>query len=267
MAQRTGYAPGVFSWIELATPEPAAAKQFYGGLFGWETRDDPIPDGGAYTMAQLAGEEVAGMMEQPEQQRAAGVPPNWFCYVTVGTADEAAGRAAALGGTVHAGPFDVMDSGRMAVIADPTGAMFGAWEPRAHAGSGRVNEPGALTWNELATGDVPAASRFYQDLFGWTVTELDTGGGPRYWSIGHDGAAAGRNGGIRELSPDQASGGVPPHWLPYFAVESTEASLATAGRLGGHTLFPPTRVPSGTFAVLGDPQGAVLGIVDGEFDD
>ncbi|MPZ26220.1 MAG: VOC family protein [Micromonosporaceae bacterium] len=266
MAKRSGYAPGVFSWSELATPDPADAKRFYGELFGWEFQDDPIPGDGVYTMARVAGDDVAGIMQQPEQQRTAGVPPNWFCYITVGTADEAASRAAALGGAVHAGPFDVMDSGRMAVIADPTGAMFGAWEPRAHLGSGRVNEPGTLTWNELATGDVPAATRFYQDLFGWTVTEIDTGGGPRYWTIAHDGAAAGRNGGVRELPPEQAPGGVPPHWLPYFAVESVAASQTTAGRLGGQTLVPPIQVPSGTFAVLSDPQGAALAIYEGEFD-
>lgn len=267
MGKRSEYAPGVFSWIELSTTDPAGAKRFYGEVFGWEFQDDEIPGGGVYTMARTRGDDVAGIMEQPEPQRTAGVPPNWLCYLTVGVADEAASRAAALGGTVHAGPFDVLDAGRMAVIADPTGAMFAVWQAREQIGSGRVNEPGTLTWNELATGDVPAVVPFYQELFGWAVTEIDTGGGPRYWTIAHEGAAAGRNGGIRELLPEQAQAGVPPHWLPYLAVEWVDASLATAGRLGGQTLVPPTSVPAGRFAVLTDPQGATLAIFEGALDD
>lgn len=267
MGRRSGYAPGVFSWIELATTEPVGAKRFYGEVFGWELQDNEVPGEGIYTMARLEGDDVAGIMQQPEQQRAAGVPPNWFCYLTVATADEAASQAATLGGTVHAEPFDVLDAGRMAVIADPTGAMFGVWEPRGQIGSVRVNEPGSLTWNDLVTSDVPAAARFYQELFGWTVTEVGTGGGPRYWTIAHNGAAAGRNGGMRELLPEQVQGGVPPHWLPYLAVESVEASLASITRFGGLTLVPPTPVPAGKFAVLSDPQGAAIAIVESEFDD
>jgi hypothetical protein len=262
MGRRSQYAPGTFSWIELSTTDPAGAKEFYRELFGWDYQDDEVP-GGVYTMAQLGGDDVAGIMQQPEQQRAVGVPPNWFSNLTVTSADEAAAAAAKLGGTVHAEPFDVMEAGRMAVIADPTGAMFGVWEPRAHVGSGLVNEPGSLTWNELATVDVPAVVGFYESLFGWTVEEIDTGGGPRYWSIAHEGGAGGRNGGMRELE----DGGPPPHWLPYLAVESVDATLATVGRLGGRTLSPAIEIPTGTFAAFSDPQGAALAVFEGEFDD
>ena len=91
MGTRTRYEPGTFSWVELATTDPDDAKRFYGELFGWQT--DEIPGGGVYTMARLDGETVAGITEQPEPQRAAGVPPNWFNYVTVAGADESAARA------------------------------------------------------------------------------------------------------------------------------------------------------------------------------
>jgi predicted enzyme related to lactoylglutathione lyase len=265
MGTRTSYEPGTFSWIELATTDPAAAKAFYAGLFGWEYEDNPVPGDGVYTMARIAGENVAAVWEQPEAQREAGAPPNWFSYVTVASADEAAAAAKDAGGSVHAEPFDVMEAGRMAVIADPTGAMFGVWEPRENIGAGLVNELGCLTWNELATNDVEAASNFYTELFGWSIEELDTGGGPRYWSIGHEGGASGQNGGVRELGPMEE--GVPPNWVPYFGVESVDATLADAGERGGATLVPGTDLPTGRFGVVRDPQGAVFALFEGELDD
>ena len=267
MGKRTSYDPGTFSWVELSTTDPDGAKAFYAELLGWSYEDNPIPGGGAYTLCQLEGVPVAGLQLQQEQQREAGIPPNWFSYVTVDSADECAKRAEELGGSVHVPAFDVMDSGRMAVIGDPAGALFGAWEPRSHIGAQLVNEPGCLTWNELSTDDVAAASAFYSALFGWKIEEIDTGDAPPYWSIGHDGAAAGRNGGIRELAPEQIQGGVPPHWMPYFTVEDTGAAIQQAKQAGGAHHFGPMTVPAGTFSVLSDPQGAFFATFEGDFDD
>jgi uncharacterized protein len=265
VGKRTRYEPGTFSWAELATSDVADAKHFYGDLFGWEYQDVPVPDSEPYTLARIGESNVAALYPQPAQQREGGIPPNWFSYITVASADEAASRAQGLGGTVHAGSFDVMDQGRMAVIADPTGAMFGVWEPRASIGAYRVNEPGCLTWNELATNDVDAAASFYGELFGWEIEEIDTGGGPRYWTIGHGGGASGRNGGMRELGP--AEQGVPPNWVPYFATTSVDDALGRVEQLGGGTLMPGTDVPTGRFAAARDRQGAAFAIFEGEFDD
>jgi predicted enzyme related to lactoylglutathione lyase len=265
MGKRTSYEPGTFSYAELGTTDVTEAKRFYGGLFGWDFDDVPVPDSEPYTVARIEGDSIAGLASMPEQQRDSGVPPYWFSYITVASADETAGRVGELGGNVHAEPFDVMDQGRMAVIADPTGAMFGIWEPRAGIGAERVNDPGSLTWNDLATSDVDAASPFYSELFGWEIEEIDTGAGPRYWTIGHGGGASGRNGGMRELGP--AEQGVPPNWMPYFATPSVDDALAKAEELGGGTLMPGTEVPTGKFAAVRDPQGAAFSIVEGEFDD
>lgn len=265
MGTRTRYEPGTFCWIDLGTTEREAAKSFYRGLFGWDAVDNPMGESGTYSIMMVAGESVAAIYDQPEQQREAGVPPFWFSYVTVASADDAAAAAREAGGSVHAEPFDVMEAGRMAVIADPTGAMLGAWEPRENVGAGRVNEPGCLTWNELATNDVETASNFYTELFGWSIEEIDTGSSVRYWTIGHEGAAAGRNGGVRELGP--AEEGVPPNWIPYIVTESVDATLERAGELGGSILVAATEIPTGKFAALRDPQGAALAILEGELDD
>ena len=161
MGERTSYAPGTFSWSELATSDPGAAKSFYTALFAWEYEDNPIPGGQVYSMATRDGKQVAALFGSDQ-------PPHWNCYVTVESADAAARRAAELGGTVIAEPFDVMELGRMAVFADPAGAALCVWQPTGHIGAGLVNTPGALTWNDLVTNDAGGAAEFYGGLFGWT---------------------------------------------------------------------------------------------------
>jgi predicted enzyme related to lactoylglutathione lyase len=268
VGKRTGYEPGTFSWVELATPDPGAAKGFYGDLFGWEPEDNPIPadaGGGVYTILKLGGESVGALYEQMQDQRDAGIPPNWLSYVTVADADDAVARAKELGGAVQAGPFDVMTQGRMAVISDPSGAVFAVWQARDSIGATLVNDPGCLTSNELSTNDVLRASEFYGGLFGWDVNEVDTGGAPPYWTIQHGGAAEGRNGGMRELAPEQQ--GVPPHWMPYFTAASIDDALATITGGGGAVHAGPIEIPAGRFAVVSDPQGAFFGLFEGEVDE
>src|SRR3954452_3857086 len=154
MGERTKHAPGTFSWADVTTTDQDSAKRFYSGLFGWEADDQPVGDGVYYSMMRLDGRNVAAVSPQPQQQREAGVPSMWNNYVTVESADAAAERAAELGATVHAPPFDVLEAGRMAVIQDPQGAFFMVWEPRQMFGAALVNEPGALCWNELASNDL-----------------------------------------------------------------------------------------------------------------
>jgi len=122
MPEVTKHDPGRFCWIELATTDPEAAKRFYGDLFDWSAEDRPAGEGMLYTMLRLHGKEVGGLYRLDDQRRQAGVPPHWFTYVLVKSADESAKKAASLGGTVVQEAFDVMDVGRMAVIQDPTGA-------------------------------------------------------------------------------------------------------------------------------------------------
>src|SRR5690348_17029020 len=136
MGERTSYAPGTFSWAELATSDAEGAKGFYTRVFGWDYDDRPMGEGQVYSMAKRDGGTVAALFASDQ-------PPHWNCYVTVASADDAAARASELGANVVAEPFDVMDVGRMSVIADPQGAMLCLWEPRGNPGAGRVNQPGA----------------------------------------------------------------------------------------------------------------------------
>jgi uncharacterized protein len=173
MPNVSSHAPGNFCWVELGTTDQAAAKKFYQSLFGWEAADQPIGQGETYTTFKKGGQDAAAGYRRTAEQK--GVPPNWQVYVRVASADDAAARAKELGGTILTPPFDVFDLGRMAVMQDPTGAVFAVWEPRRNNGLGIVDEPGAFCWAELMARDLPRSAAFYKSLFGWGTKD-----DPRY---------------------------------------------------------------------------------------
>jgi predicted enzyme related to lactoylglutathione lyase len=257
MGERSEYAPGTFSWTDLASPDQEAAKDFYRALFGWESDDQPV-DGGYYSLMKLDGKDVAAISSQPEQQRELGAPPAWNSYITVPSADQALERAQELGATVHAPAFDVLDVGRMGVVQDPQGAFFLVWQPKRHIGSALVNAPGALCWNELASSDLDASAAFYGELFGWSVQSFADSPMP-YLVIQNEGRG---NGGMRPAEPP----GTPPHWLVYFGTEDVEQTLERAEQLGAAKVAGPMAIGPGTVAVVRDPQGAVFALYAGRFD-
>lgn len=253
MGERSSYGSGTFCWFELSTPDPAGAKAFYSGLLGWSYDDRPAGPGRVYTMCRLRDRDVAALQEA----MAADQPPAWLNYVAVEDAAASAARARELGGTVLMDAFDVMDAGRMALLADPGGAVFAVWQAGRTIGATLVNEPGAVAWNDLRTTDVEGARDFYGGLFGWRLE--DPGSGGRYFTIYTE---HGMNGGVMP----GAAAGVPPRWVPYFAVTDLDAALATAQDLGARLMTGPMDVPSGRFADLADPQGAAFSLLTGELD-
>jgi uncharacterized protein len=256
MGTRTEHAPGTFSWVDLTTKDGDAAKAFYSGLFGWEFDDSPIPEefgGGVYSMCKVGGENVAAISPTTQDVR-----PHWNSYVTVASADDAAAKVKELGGTVVEEPFDVMEAGRMAPLQDPTGAMLAVWEPRGTIGAGRVNEPGCLTWNELHTPDPDTALEFYSGLFGWGSEHMEMEGGPGYTVIK---LGERSNGG---MLPTQQ--GEPPHWLPYFVVESRE-DAAEKVKSGGGREWIKMDMPQGKIAVFSDSEDVPFAVWEGEVQD
>jgi predicted enzyme related to lactoylglutathione lyase len=253
MAERTSYAPGTFSYAELATSDVAAAKGFYTALFSWDYDEQPLGDGQFYSLAQRDGKVVAALYNSEQA-------PHWNCYVTVESADAIAARAGELGANVVAPPFDVLTAGRMAVISDPTGAVLQVWEPRESIGATLVNQPGALTWNDLITPDPAAAAAFYAELFGWSAEEIPDAGGYRVIKNGER-----SNGGILARDPRMAE--TPANWMPYFGHEDVERLVDEVGGHGGQVLSGPMRMPAGTIAVLCDPQGAGFAVWSGSYDD
>ena len=253
MGERENYAPGTFCWADLGTTDADAAKAFYTGVFGWEAVDAPAGEAGTYTTFKLDGQDVAALYEMGEEERAS-LTPHWSSYISVEDVDSLAPRVLELGGEVLAHPFDVMQSGRMTALRDPTGAAVHLWQPRSQAGAGRVNDTGCMVWNELATPDPARARDFFTQLLGWELEPEESG----YGIIKNKG---GLNGGIR---PPQD--GEPTHWLVYFTAENVDDTIKKIRETGGSVIAGPMDTPVGRVAAVRDPQGAAFALFQGEVD-
>jgi predicted enzyme related to lactoylglutathione lyase len=294
MPIRDGYIPGVPCWVDASQPDPQTAVEFYGGLFGWEFEDVTPPSSeSAYLIARgqapgssifdtsrnLRSGEVAAVGSILE---AAPATAMWNTYFWVDGADAAASKVRAAGGGVLIEPFDFLDACRMAVLADPEGAMFRVWEAKEHRGARLVNDPGAVVLNNLNTRDIEGARSFYGAVFGWRTGAI--GGGAEGWTLPgygdwlerehHPGlreqmAAAGAPEGFEDvvgsivpIEDNQRE--TPAHWSVTFATDDADATAAKAAELGGTVIVPPFDAPWSTptytirITVIADPQGATF---------
>jgi predicted enzyme related to lactoylglutathione lyase len=273
MAERDGYIPGVPCWVDTTQPDPEAAAAFYGGLFGWEL-EDAMPPGSEvhYYIGRIRGGDVAAIGSISE-----GAPPMalWNTYVWVDSADDTASKVRDAGGNVLVEPFDVMDAGRMAVFADPEGAVFCVWQANRHKGARVVNEHGALNFNGLNTRDPEAAKTFYGAVFGWDTLTLD--GGAEMWTLPGYGDYLERDTpGLRKMVMDVGAPErfidvvaainpitddmpeMPANWSVTFAVDDADGIARRAVELGGKVLAGPFDAPWVRMAVIADPQGATF---------
>jgi len=249
MPERDSYEHGVPCWVDIGSTDLAAGVRFYSELFGWEGADTGA-ETGHYTMMLKNGKQVAAISEATDPG-----PPRWTTYVKVDDIDEVAAKAVAAGGSVVFGPIEVMTAGRMAILADPTGAMIAAWQPGEHVGAQLVNEPGSFIWCELHSSDLERAKPFYTEVFGW-----GWGGNEQYAEVQVDGRSiAGAMPRPADLPPE-----VPDNWLVYFASSDVDADAERARSLGASVFVEPRDVPGmGRFAVLGDPQHASFALFQG----
>jgi predicted enzyme related to lactoylglutathione lyase len=255
MPDFTSHAPGTFSWVELMTTDAKAGADFYRALFGWDAVEHEMGPDAVYRIFTMRGRDVAAGADLPQDERQMGVPSHWNLYVAVASADDAAAKAASLGGKVLFGPFDVMNHGRMAVLQDPTGAVFHVWQPNAHIGVKIRNEPGALCWAELTTRDPTKAEAFYTQMFGWTAKHSAPAAMMDYTEFSVNGQPGVGMMAMPENMPPQ----VPSYWMPYFQVTDLDASTATAKRLGASVMVGPHAIPDGgRFVILQDPQKAMF---------
>jgi predicted enzyme related to lactoylglutathione lyase len=246
------YAPGTPTWVDLGTPDLAGSTRFYTELFGWQA-EDTGEQMGHYTMMRSDGKTVAAISPLMSPQQ----PTAWTTYVSVTSADETAKKVTEAGGQVVSAPMQVMDLGTMAVFVDPTGAAFAVWQPDKFTGAELVNKPVSVSWNELSTRDINAAKSFYTKVLPWTARSNAMPDGGEYveWQIDGRSIAGGTT--MNAQIPPQ----VPPHWLVYFAVANTDNTVKRAQELGAKLMVPATDIPQGRFAVLTDPQGATLGVI------
>jgi uncharacterized protein len=262
MSQRDRYEPGVPCWVDTLQPDPRAAADFYGDVLGWEfAGPGAMPDGGEYYVARLGEHDVAGLGSMPPQ---AGLPSAaWAMHVSVLDADETAEKATSAGGSVVAGPFDAAPAGRMAVIGDPAGATFCAWQPRERQGAQRVNEAGAWAMSSLSTPDPDGAKRFYGAVFGWQAEPLQFGGSEiTLWRLpGYVGGEPQQPVPRDVVAVMQHAGGdQPPAWSIDFWVSSADEVARKATERGGSVIVAPHEQGGFRNAVLADPNGAVFSV-------
>jgi predicted enzyme related to lactoylglutathione lyase len=251
----TDYSEGSPCWLDLAVPDTAEAKRFYGGVFGWTLQ--PFESGDEkFGMFQNGGKTVAAIGPLDKGARSA-----WMIYFSTPDLDSAAAKVRAAGGKVRVEPFDINDQGRMAQLSDPQGAEFAAWQPGKTAGLESVDEPGALMWVELYTTDSAKAKEFYSGLYGWDFSDMPMpgGAGGTYTIIGPSGAPQERmHGGLMQV-PSEALSKTDgrPYWHPVFHTTDCDATIAKITDLGGSVAMGPEDAEGvGRMAVCLDPFGA-----------
>jgi uncharacterized protein len=253
MPEVTSYRHGVPCWIDLGAPDLDAVAAFYGGLLGWELGPDLGEESGGYRMFTLHGLDVAGVGPQQDPDD----PPKWVPYLATDDLDASAKAVTESGGMLFVEPMDVFDSGRLAIAADPTGAVFGLWQARQHIGSRLVNEAGAPVWHELTTTDAEASLAFLRAIVG--LESEPAGMDTPYFLL----TVAGRTvGGVMPMVGEEWEG-LSSHWMTYVLVDDVDASVEQVPGFGGTVSIPPFDIPVGRVAVLNDPAGAVFSIMKG----
>lgn len=252
MTRVTAHKPNRPIYFDLTTSDAEAAREFYKSLLGWEY-DINGPEFGGYALALRDGAIASGIGEiQPDQE----FPPSWTVYFGVTDADDTVARIIAKGGKIAVPVMPIADLGRMAICEDPTGAMFGLWQPMQHFGAGILNEPGGMAWSEVNTRDAAAAAAFYCDVFGLKDEVMEMQGAPYHMLNTSEGPACG----VLQMTPEW--GEMPPHWMAYFAVENADEAKAKVIAGGGEVPFGPFDSPYGRIVVAMDPQGAAVSFIE-----
>jgi uncharacterized protein len=245
MSDRDGFEHGVPCWVDTWQDDPPTS--FYFELFGWE-----VDEGPDYSIARLRGRDAAGFGSPAPE----GVDTQWTTYVWVDDADATTAAVRESGGSVVTEPFDALDGGRIAIVADPAGAAFGVWAPGEHKGARVVNEPSAWAMSALHTPDTEAAARFYCEVFGWQTEAF--GPATMFRLPGFFGGEP-----TQPVPRDVVAvmvEGDPARWQPGFWISDADRAVARAEELGGSVLEPVTSGPVGKEAVLADPAGAEFSI-------
>lgn len=249
---------GKVIFAELVTPDMAAAKRFYGSMFGWTFRDIPASSG-MFAQASLNGDIVGGILQRKMPQ---GRRPAWLTFISSGTAPDSVDRLNAMavqqGAKVLVQPHDIANFGRGALLADGQGAVFGLLASSSGDPADVQADPGEWIWSSLITTDPTADAGFYKSLFGYDVFTLPDAGDAQHLIVASDGFARAS---INPLPSDRP--GVHPRWVNYIRVADAAATVAKVTAAGGQTVLAPRVDRHGsTIALVADPEGALFGLME-----
>jgi predicted enzyme related to lactoylglutathione lyase len=247
---------GKVIFVELVTPDLAAAEKFYGGLFGW-TFNDIKTDTLEYAEASLDGHPVAGLIHKAiasdEHKQ-----PAWLTFISSDNIETRKELALRNGAKVLFGPKDIPGRGREAVFADPQGAVFAVLDSTSGDPPDVLPEPGEWIWSSLITRDPDTDAAFYQEFFDYDIFSLPPDKHAQHLLLASDDYARAS---VNSLPTKGRHSH--PHWLNYVRVKDTEEMARKVVALGGHVLVKP-RIDrhGGKIAVVSDPQGAPFGLIE-----
>jgi predicted enzyme related to lactoylglutathione lyase len=245
--------PGKFVWADLVTHDVAAAQRFYGSLFRWSFRNY-----GGYVIAANDERPLCGIFQRPKPQDQSQAKPRWIGYLSVPNLKRAERSVTDAGGRVLAAPQKFPDRGEQAIFADPEGALFGVIKSRTGDPEDFLAEPGEWIWMQLLSRDSRKAAEFYRGIAGYDILESTGAGGLSDYVLSKGGYARAT---VRTI-PERLKQ-VQPAWLPFVRVKVLTESVAAAERLGGSVLLPPNAaVFDGKVAVIADPTGAAIGLIE-----
>lgn len=252
MPERTTPWPvGAPSWLDISVTDIERSKKFYSDVLGWEYTGGEAEFGG-YHNATKDGKVVAGMA--PPMEGMPEAPHFWTTYLAVEDSAATEEKITAAGGSTMMSSMEVGPFGTMGIYADPTGAVFGTWQPASHAGFELSGEPGSLAWSEGMVGDFERGKAFYTEVFGWTYQDMSSGD-MSYAIFTTPGDDSGMTGGIG------AETGQRPYWAVTFGVEDTDAAAQRVRDAGGQVVVEPYDFEFGRLAVATGPDGEPFAIM------
>lgn len=262
MSKRTHYPAGVPCWVDALQPDLEAATEFYGALMGWSFEGGiPVDGHWSYYVARVDGDEVGGFAPLPPM--APDTQAGWSTQVRVDSITDSVKIAEAAGATVFLASFDAAPAGKLAVLADPGGAVIGLWEALTREGAMRVNEAGAWAMSTLSSADPVTSAAFYREAFGWTTETFSAGDiqVSLFRLPGHVGGEP-EQPVSREVVAVMVprSEGTVDSWTVDFWVADVDATVALAEQLRGKVVRPVSDSPAGRSALLADPAGAVFSV-------
>jgi predicted enzyme related to lactoylglutathione lyase len=252
-----GYLPGKFVRADLLTNDLTAVKAFYGSLFGWQfaTHTDRA--------AILAGERELGSIFQRDLPPDDVRKPRWIAYMSVPDVNATQQVVSQHGGSTLLAPREVVDLGTLAVFSDAEGAVFGAVHLTVGDPEDYMAEPGEWIWLQLLSRDAVKAGEFYARLAPYELFDDGTGEGGGSLLLASDGYARAA---LKTIPADRAE--LKPAWLPFVRVANITQATGRVQQLGGKVLVQPRpALFDGKVAVIADPTGAALGILEWQYEE
>ncbi|MBW5481115.1 VOC family protein [Streptomyces bambusae] len=253
---------GAPCWVDAMFKDVEGAKTFYGEVLGW-TFGEAASEYGNYTQAYSDGKAVAAVV--PPMPGGEDMPSAWCLYFASPDVAQTAEKIKGAGGQLLMEPMQVGSFGSMALAKEPSGAVFGVWQPGEHKGFEKMGEAGSYCWAEVFTREPAKADAFLKQVFPYAAQKMEPGDDPAtagmdftVFSVGGvENPVLGRMKMDKDFPPD-----LPPYIQVYFAVPDCDEAVSKAQKLGGQLHFGPMDSPFGRFAALTDQQGAAFAVID-----